>query len=141
MRWSRGETFRDGFFEVLGFEKGSGRFKYFLGKQIAAHQSTGFERSETRDHGEIHSTPMIDLNELASLCWCFIADTPAPRHLFGDDPGHVQDPGPRQRSKPCGEPSPFMQLILSSNDETLYMAIRKQTKAIIRKALSAALRH
>ena len=45
-------------FFVLGFEKGSGCFDDSLGKQIAAHQSTGFERSETRDHGEIQSTPM-----------------------------------------------------------------------------------
>ena len=81
-------------FFVLGFEKGSGCFDDSLGKQITAHQSTGFERSETRDHGEIQSTPMSVSIELASLCVCFLADTSAPRHLFRDDPGHVQDPGP-----------------------------------------------
>ena len=65
-----------------------------LGKQIAAHQSTGFERSETRDHGEIQSTPMSVSFEFASPCLCFFADTSAPRHLFRDDPGHEQDSGP-----------------------------------------------
>ena len=49
-----------------------------LGKQNAAHQSTGFERSETRDHGEIQSTPMSVSFEFASLCVCSNADTSAP---------------------------------------------------------------
>ena len=40
-------------------------------------------------------------------------------------------------SKPGGDPSPFMQLILGNNDETLYMAIRRQAKAIFRKAFDA----
>ena len=40
-------------------------------------------------------------------------------------------------SKPGGDPSPFMQLILGNNDETLHMAIRRQAKAIFRKAFDA----